>query len=212
MREQTKLKRKKEFNKGITLIALVITIIVLLILVAISIATLTGENGVLTKASTAQGKTKREEIIERARVDILAQQTENFGSLTEDELTEILTTKGSLSNNGEESILDKILTTTEGQYEIKVSEIYNGKLVTKVKFFVDGVELSAYEGQTWFQFISEREQNGSEWPDGLDGLQLLLEIMDSHIEKLPGNRRFYVFYTPEHMYVGMTDSERKFDL
>lgn len=41
-------------NKGITLIALVITIIVLLILAGISIATLTGENGVLTKASKAK--------------------------------------------------------------------------------------------------------------------------------------------------------------
>jgi len=38
---------KKKNNKGITLIALVITIIVLLILAAISVATLTGENGIL---------------------------------------------------------------------------------------------------------------------------------------------------------------------
>lgn len=36
-------------QKGITLIALVITIIVLLILAGISIATLTGENGILRK-------------------------------------------------------------------------------------------------------------------------------------------------------------------
>ena len=43
---------KKE--QGITLIALIITIIVLLILAAISIATLTGENGILTKASEAE--------------------------------------------------------------------------------------------------------------------------------------------------------------
>ncbi len=45
-------KLKKE--KGITLIALVITIIVLLILAAVSIATLTGENGILTKANSAK--------------------------------------------------------------------------------------------------------------------------------------------------------------
>ena len=43
-------------NKGITLIALVITIIVLLILAGISIAMLTGENGLLNKASGAGGK------------------------------------------------------------------------------------------------------------------------------------------------------------
>ena len=50
-------KSKKESNKGITLIALVITIIVLLILATVSIATLTGENGILTKANTAKDLT-----------------------------------------------------------------------------------------------------------------------------------------------------------
>ena len=45
----------KERNKGITLIALVITIIVLLILAGVTIATLTGDNGLLTKA----GETKK---------------------------------------------------------------------------------------------------------------------------------------------------------
>ena len=38
-------------QKGITLVALVITIIVLLILAGVSIAMLTGDNGVLKKAS-----------------------------------------------------------------------------------------------------------------------------------------------------------------
>ena len=38
---------KSTRQKGITLIALVITIIVLLILAGVSIATLTGENGIL---------------------------------------------------------------------------------------------------------------------------------------------------------------------
>ena len=41
-------------QKGITLIALVITIIVLLILAGVSIATLTGDNGVLTQANNAK--------------------------------------------------------------------------------------------------------------------------------------------------------------
>lgn len=45
-------------TKGITLVALVVTIIVLLILAGVSIATLTGENGVLTKANTAKIETR----------------------------------------------------------------------------------------------------------------------------------------------------------
>ena len=53
---KTKVKRKENLKsqKAITLIALVITIIVLLILAAVSIATLTGENGILTQAGNAK--------------------------------------------------------------------------------------------------------------------------------------------------------------
>ena len=52
------MKRAKQ--KGITLIALVITIVVLLILAAVSIATLTGQNGILTRANDAKEDTARE--------------------------------------------------------------------------------------------------------------------------------------------------------
>ena len=45
-------------NKGITLIALVITIIVLLILAGVSIAMLTGENGILNQAQKAKEETE----------------------------------------------------------------------------------------------------------------------------------------------------------
>ena len=45
-------------NKGITLIALVITIIVLLILAGVSIAMLTGQNGILTQAQKAKTETE----------------------------------------------------------------------------------------------------------------------------------------------------------
>ena len=50
MLKHTKVKEKR----GITLIVLVITVIVLLILAGVSIAILTGDNGILTKASEAQ--------------------------------------------------------------------------------------------------------------------------------------------------------------
>ena len=59
MNEMKGEKVKNMRNKGITLIALVITIIVLLILAAVSIATLTGENGILTRAN--ESKTETEE-------------------------------------------------------------------------------------------------------------------------------------------------------
>lgn len=57
-------KYKKDSSLGITLIALIITIIVLLILAGITIAILTGENGILTKANNAKETTQKEEIKE----------------------------------------------------------------------------------------------------------------------------------------------------
>lgn len=51
------MKRNKSKNKGITLIALVITIIILLILAGIAISTLTGSNGLFVKAKDARNNT-----------------------------------------------------------------------------------------------------------------------------------------------------------
>lgn len=60
-------------NKGITLIALVITIIVLLILAGVSIAMLTGNNGVLTRASSAKVSNRLGEM--KDEISLLAAET-----------------------------------------------------------------------------------------------------------------------------------------
>ncbi|MCI8383679.1 MAG: hypothetical protein HFJ33_02250 [Clostridia bacterium] len=54
------MKEEKQ-NQGVTLIALVITIIVLLLLAGISISTLTGQNGILSKSTTAGEETSKKE-------------------------------------------------------------------------------------------------------------------------------------------------------
>ena len=59
-------------EKGITLIALVITIIVLLILAGVSIAMLTGQNGILTQAQNASEATLRGEIEESVKLAVNA--------------------------------------------------------------------------------------------------------------------------------------------
>ena len=51
-------KQRLRKNKGITLIALVITIVVLLILAEVSIAMLTGQNGILSQAQKAKTETE----------------------------------------------------------------------------------------------------------------------------------------------------------
>ena len=92
---------------------------------------LSGNNGILQQSTTAKDNTEKEKIIEIAQMDILGKQTENHGSLSADELEEILispdyNTQGTLSN--EESILERTLTSSNGKYQIPVSEIYNGTL------------------------------------------------------------------------------------
>ena len=66
------MKENKKQTKGITLIALVITIIVLLILAGVSIAMLTGENGILTQAQRAKEQTEQTSDEERIKLAVMA--------------------------------------------------------------------------------------------------------------------------------------------
>ena len=83
-----KSNKNQRKNRGITLIALVITIIVLLILAGVSIAMLTGENGIITQAQNAKNKTEEAEEKERIQLAINEAQLGNRGyqKLTEESL------------------------------------------------------------------------------------------------------------------------------
>ena len=98
-KEKKRIKMKKNQEKGITLIALLITIIVLLILAGVTIATLTGENGILAKATDAKEQTEigdEQEKVKLSAVGALAK--DNGGeikrSYLNDELTSYIGTEG----------------------------------------------------------------------------------------------------------------------
>ena len=55
-------------SNGITLIALVITIIVLLILAGVSIAMISGDDGIATRANQAKTETKEKSLVEEVKV------------------------------------------------------------------------------------------------------------------------------------------------
>ena len=123
-------------KKGITLIALVVTIIILLILAGISIAMLTGNNGILQKAADAKKITGIAEIVENAKLDVLAQISENKGeNITKDQLKKILNIyfedidtleiPDDLSNS---DIKLNANQTYGGYQNIELSKIYNGKV------------------------------------------------------------------------------------
>ena len=67
---KTAKEQKLKESKGITLIALVITIIILLILAGVTIATLTGDNGILKKAGDAKTQTEQAKEDENLKIAI----------------------------------------------------------------------------------------------------------------------------------------------
>lgn len=84
--------RKKIFKstKGITLIALVVTIIILLILAGVSIAMLTGNNGVLTQAKSAKEKTGEKGEQERVNLAASSAMTLGMGTITTENLNKAI--------------------------------------------------------------------------------------------------------------------------
>ena len=92
----------KNTEKGITLIVLVITIIVLLILAGVSIAMLTGENGILTRATDSKTQTivaDEKEAIGLAYNGVIAE-NQGSGEVTAEKL------KVELSRNGRTDVTD----------------------------------------------------------------------------------------------------------
>ena len=88
-------------QKGITLIALVVTIIVLLILAGVTIAMLTGENGILNNATDASAKNAEAQAEEQAKLAYMAVRTEIATQLVDDRSYSALT-------NGETLLSDVV--------------------------------------------------------------------------------------------------------
>ena len=70
------MKFKVKEENGITLIALVITIIVLLILAGVTIATLTGDNGLLKKTGVAKEQNEEATNEEKIKLAVSARSEE----------------------------------------------------------------------------------------------------------------------------------------
>ena len=89
----------KKNTKGITLIALVVTIIVLLILVGVSIAMLTGQNGILTQAQSAKTTTENKSAEEKVKLSVMGARADD-GTLTVGKLrTELANYEGTVEGD-----------------------------------------------------------------------------------------------------------------
>ena len=113
-------------TKGITLIALVVTIIILLILAGVSIAMLTGNNGVLTQAKSAKENTRVGEVQEKVKLAAQAALTDNLGNGIEkekfqEELNNMFTQGEQISLEYDET--NNKYTVTVDKYEVEVSNM-----------------------------------------------------------------------------------------
>ena len=123
------MKRNFKNAKGITLIALVITIIVLLILAGVTIATLTGDNGILGKANEAETKSDIVEVKEQAQLDIsnwMAERIRNGEDTVLDDATVKSIIESANQNNTNKyysELTDTSIKTKKGN-EILYSDLY----------------------------------------------------------------------------------------
>ena len=141
-----KRQKTKKNIRGITLIALVITIVVLLILVGVSIATLTGDNGILTRTNQAKEETEKateKEQIQLALIEYEMDSSENDKyTLIEKE------TNQKILNKTEENVLNG-----------EIIELENGRkyLITDNNVeYIEGIEntvlMSGYiEDISWWK-------------------------------------------------------------
>ena len=104
MKEKVKEEQRKTKTKqanGITLIALVITIIVLLILAGVSIAMLTGQNGILTQAQNAKNRTEEAQADEENRLNEYNNIINNYVNGGTTEIPTTGSTLGTVTGNEE---------------------------------------------------------------------------------------------------------------
>ena len=129
---KNKLKEQLKTNKGITLIALVITIIVLLILAGVTIATLTGDNGILTKAQNA--KTQNDKATVKEKVDLaIAASLDETGKISLEQLKTNLNNVDGI-NPIKEDLTDSSfpLEVTVDGTKVTIKKDSNGKYSTSV--------------------------------------------------------------------------------
>ena len=138
-------KKLKFKENGITLIALVITIIVLLILAGVSIAMLTGQNGILTQAQNAKNTTEQASIKEEN--DLLKINDYITSSLDDIKVEQVIDENpGVLEQDSTDSnmyIINSIEDLVFFSYDVRNGNEYEGKTV-KLGFDLDFNSTKSY--------------------------------------------------------------------
>ena len=153
---KNKLKEQLKINKGITLIALVITIIVLLILAGVTIATLTGDNGILTKAQNAKEKNAQKTVEEQINLAVQASRINEGLVIDKDILEQELTNNGIEITKSENDELP--WTVKKDGYVYTISE--NGEVKEKEGIAITTGDIEILKGSTEGKKVSAQILNG----------------------------------------------------
>ena len=133
-------------NKGITLVALVVTIIVLIILAGVSINLVLGDNGIITIAKKAKENTELAKTEEETKVNELYTQIETeegtLGGLSYDAITKLIEFRkkiaAAITNEGVETKeSDTADVMAENIGKIKNNVVQEGATVTEDKILKD---------------------------------------------------------------------------
>jgi len=114
------MRERNKHSKGITLIALVITIIVLIILAGISISMLTGQNGILQQAGKAKQETETASEVEKIKLSFLSALTVENGNYLSSNFEREL--NNNLKNNLGENEYELKCYKADDTYEITLSK------------------------------------------------------------------------------------------
>ena len=141
-----KFKKMAKERRGVTLIALVITIIVLLILAGVTIAMLTGENGIISKAMQAKTKTEDSKETEEAGL----KKIENYINGKSAEAGVVIQDLKSIKSDGTEGevIGEKVSDGAEGVVPVPNGFYYVGGTVKSGAVISDNLaDKDKYKGQ-----------------------------------------------------------------
>ena len=134
-------------QKGITLIALVITIIVLLILAGVSIAMLTGQNGILTRATDASVANDKAEVMEKVNMELNAQMTNAMAGIKFDNKTVVEANLGDLPTGYSVAIEPE--TSTEYSETVTFKMTVTAPTDVPSNLWTNKVGTVSYSGNSW---------------------------------------------------------------
>ena len=150
------LKERVNGKNGITLIALVITIIVLLILAGVTIATLTGDNGILTKAQSTKEKNAQKTVEEQINLAVQASRINEGLVIDKDILEQELTNNGIEITKSENDELP--WTVKKDGYVYTISE--NGEVKEKEGIAITTGDIEILKGSTEGKKVSAQILSG----------------------------------------------------